>query len=513
MKKKFGSTVAGASLILSIIALFSKGIGFIREVIYANKFGLSTEYELFLVGAAVPIFINTAIIYLTQNYYIPSYNQALRISKEASLEFFNFTFWWLIIICIFISLLLAALSSIVISFFIGDTSSTTSIIGRKIFLLFILTIPFNAVIAVISAKMQADFKFIYPAVIQIVLNLLVIIFILVFTDYMKIFVLPISFVAAYIISALILIKVTSSEIKFSPKTIFNKMQIYSDYKSFVFLLIIEILSLSYMILDRYFYDVVPDGGIAALNYAIVIFALPISIISLPFVTTVFSKFSQNSNFAQELNKEDYKNALTINNFLMIPISFLMLFGGELFLSFFYEHGQFTSESTKITAGTLNYYTIGLVLYSSYLIVVKYLYSTKLIGKVLFISILAFVLKLVFNLIFVKYLFQDGLALSTSLVYIISFIVGFYFINAGLSFSERSFYLKSLIYFFINSLISLVITFLVVNVTPNGNIYQNIFAGLLFVFIYSMNSFLLKDKEFNLIVETVNKFFSRLRLKF
>ena len=91
MKKKFGSTVAGASLILSIIALFSKGIGFIREIIYANKFGLSNEYELFLVGAAIPIFINTAIIYLTQNYYIPSYNQALKISKEASLKFFNFT--------------------------------------------------------------------------------------------------------------------------------------------------------------------------------------------------------------------------------------------------------------------------------------------------------------------------------------------------------------------------------------------------------------------------------------
>lgn len=513
MKKKFGSTVAGASLILSIIALFSKGIGFIREIIYANKFGLSNEYELFLVGAAIPIFINTAIIYLTQNYYIPSYNQALKISKEASLKFFNFTFWWLIIFCLLISILLAASSSLLLSFFIGDLTSQTSITGRKIFLLFVLTIPFNAVIAVISAKMQADFRFIYPAVVQIVLNLLVIIFILLFTDLMRIYVLPVSFVAAYIISALSLIKVTSNEIKFEPKIIFDKKQIYSDYKSFVFLLLIEILSLSYMILDRYFYDVVPAGGIAALNYAIVIFALPISIIALPFVTTVFSKFSQNSNFAQELNKEDYKSALTINNFLMIPISFLMLFGGELFLATFYEHGQFNSESTIITARTLNYYTIGLVLYSSYLIVVKYLYSVKLVGKVLFIAVLAFVLKLIFNFIFVKNLFQDGLALSTSLVYIISFVIGFWFINAGLSFSERSFYLKSLVYFLINSLISFVITFLVISITFQSNVYQNIFTVLLFIFIYVLNSFLLNDKEFKLIVETFNKFLSRLRLKF
>lgn len=513
MRKNFVSTVAGASLILSIVALLGKGIGFVREIIYANKFGLSTDYEIFLVGAAVPIFLNTAIIYLTQNFFIPAYNQALKKSYADAIEFFNFSFWWLVSISVLISILLALLSNPTVSLFVGSASSAFKEDGINIFLLFLITIPANTVISVITAKMQADFKFIYPAVIQIVLNVVIIILILIFTNLLRIYVLPMSFVAAYFISALLLLRRSAKEIKFNYKTMMNKDKISSNYKTFLFLLLIEVLSLSYMLLDRYFYDIVPVGGIAALNYAIVIFALPISIISLPFVTTVFSKFSQNSQFAQELNKNDFNFALTINNFLMVPISFLLFFGGETFLRIFYEHGQFTAESTRITASTLNYYTIGLVLYSSYLIIVKYLYSVQLVSKVLYISIAAFLLKLTFNFLFVNHFKHDGLALSTSIVYIISFLIGFYLIDLGKRSSEKIFYLKSLVYFLLNSLTSLLLTHIVFYIIDLQHLYKNILAFIFFIGFYLLYSNLLNDKEYNVVQETISKFLLRLKLKF
>lgn len=513
MKKSFIATVAGASLILTVIALFSKGIGFIREIIYANKFGLTDDYELFLVATAVPIFINTAILYLTQNYFIPLYNQALRQSKHSAIEFFNFTFWWFLIISLIICILLAAISQHIVNTFIPQTPFSNREIASNLFLLFLITMPFNAVISVISAKMQADFKFIFPAIIQIMLNLIVIGLIVIFAKSFKVYILPLSFVAAYFLSSVILILVSMKEISFNIKVVFNIKEISDSYKVFFYLLIIEILSLSYMLLDRYFYNVLPTGGIAALNYAIVIIALPVSIFSIPFLTTVFSKFSQNSQFNHELNKDDYKFALTINNFIMIPVSILILFGGEVFLKLFYEHGQFTDESTRITASTLKYYTIGLLLYSSYLIVVKYLYSLKQISTVLMISVLAFIIKLLFNFILVDNLKQDGLALSTSLVYIVSFIIGFYFIKVGINFSERNFYLKSVLYFMFNSIVSLLMTYSILSIMNTQTIFKSILALLLFISIYLSNSYLLHDKEIMIIESTVKRFFSRLKLKF
>ena len=301
MKRKIGLSIAGSSLLLAIITLFGKGIGFFREIIYANKFGLSAEFDLFLVGSAIPIAINTVIIYLSQNYFIPGYNHALRLSQAAADEFFNYSFWLFFLGGICISLVLLIFSSIVIDLFFPSSSIFTREIGLKIYLLFLVTIPFNSGISLITSKLLAEFNFLYPAAIQILLNTLVIISILLFAHFLTIYVLPLSFIIAYIIAFLVLFSTSAKKIKFNFIEVMRKRNSNNSINTFLLLIIIEVLSLSYMIVDRFFYDKVPSGGIASLNYAIVIFALPISIFSIPFITIVFSKFSKYSMEAPELN--------------------------------------------------------------------------------------------------------------------------------------------------------------------------------------------------------------------
>ncbi|MDR3626627.1 MAG: hypothetical protein P4L45_07330, partial [Ignavibacteriaceae bacterium] len=64
MAKKFTSTIAGASLLITVVGLISRGMGFIREIIFANFFGLSADYDIYLIGTVLPVAINTIIIYL-----------------------------------------------------------------------------------------------------------------------------------------------------------------------------------------------------------------------------------------------------------------------------------------------------------------------------------------------------------------------------------------------------------------------------------------------------------------
>ncbi len=93
MSKKFTSTIAGASLLITSVGLISRGLGFIREATYASKFGLQNQFDIYLIGAVVPIIINTSILYLSQNYFIPAYHQKQQVSKEEAKVFFNNTFW------------------------------------------------------------------------------------------------------------------------------------------------------------------------------------------------------------------------------------------------------------------------------------------------------------------------------------------------------------------------------------------------------------------------------------
>ena len=67
MNQKFTSTIAGASIFISIVGLLSRGLGFIREMIFANNFGLETEFDLYLVGAVLPISIKSVILYIKRD--------------------------------------------------------------------------------------------------------------------------------------------------------------------------------------------------------------------------------------------------------------------------------------------------------------------------------------------------------------------------------------------------------------------------------------------------------------
>ena len=92
MKQKFTSTIAGASIFISVIGLLSRGLGFIREMIFANNFGLETEFDLYLVAAVLPITINSIILYIGQNYFIPGFQKSNSVNQEESHKYYNQSF-------------------------------------------------------------------------------------------------------------------------------------------------------------------------------------------------------------------------------------------------------------------------------------------------------------------------------------------------------------------------------------------------------------------------------------
>ena len=89
MSKKFASTIAGASIIITIVGLLSKAFGFLREVIFAAFFGLGTDFEVYLIAAVFPITINSVLLYLGQNYYIPIYSNIKFEGSKKENELFN----------------------------------------------------------------------------------------------------------------------------------------------------------------------------------------------------------------------------------------------------------------------------------------------------------------------------------------------------------------------------------------------------------------------------------------
>lgn len=491
------SSIAGASIVLTLLGFLSKGIGFIREIIYANYFGLSPEFDLFLSSIALPNVINTATIYLTQHYFIPSYNKINSESEEEGIKFFNKTFWFFVLCGLIISLSLFFTSDIILGAYMKSISIDMREKGLRIFLLFLITIPINAGMSVIMAYQQAKFKFVYPAFALIFLNVLVIIMILFFSGIFQIFILPISFICAYFISFIYLYVLVKDNLKLNSISLIKEKFRISNLNILLSLIFIEGLSLSYVLIDRFFIGQVSAGGIAAVNYAFVIYSLPISLFSIPLVTTLFSKFSN----SPATLKSDFKSGYGMIFFIMIPFMFLFYFWGDLFLYLFYERGKFTSTDTSITYAVLRNFSFGLIFISTYHLMVKILYSLNKYIIVLVISVLAFFIKAILSLYLVKIFAQNGLALATTFVYVFLFISGITMIALKMDIIDLNNFIFKLIYFLICGLSAYLVTKTFLSFLSINNILLMIITLISFISIYILNSFITQIHEFDLISDT------------
>lgn len=494
MNNNILKSVAGASIILTLLGFLSKGIGFIREIVYANKFGLSIEFDLFLISFTIPNLINTATIYLCQHYFIPAFNDEKKISISNGKEFFIRTFW----IFTFLGLLLASvlffLSDNIVQLFLNSHAVESKTIASNLFSTFLITVPINSGMAVIMAYQQAKFNFVTPAISLTMMNVTVIAGLLFLTEYFKIYVLPLSFAIGYILAFGFLLLRVKGDFQILPiRSIFiNKSK--NNFRVIVSLIFIEGLSLSYVLIDRLFISEVSDGGISALNYAFVVFSLPISLFSIPLVTTLFSKFSSNTDKLID----DIRNAYGMIFYIMLPVSFLFYFWGDLIFISFYEGGKFSSANTIKTFSVLKYYSFGLVFISIYHLFVKIFYSIKKYDYVMIISVSGIIVKIVLSALLVNIYKEDGLALSTTLLYAFLMFAGTMFIVTQVRVIDFFIFVKRILLILMNLFLALILSEVTSFLFNMNHLAIDLFKIFLFLSIFYLTSLLLKEYEIIII---------------
>lgn len=510
MSRKFTSTIAGASIFISIIGLVSRGLGFIREIIFAKNFGLEREFDLYLVGAVLPITINTILLYIGQNYFIPEFQKISLGSKEQSQKYFNQSILLFTSAGLVLASLLFFTSELIINFYmpLADFSSMEAAIS--VFQIFLITIPFSAAISVLSALLQSLYEFKYPAISILFLNVSVIILLLLLSNQFGVYIIPVGFVIGTLFQFGYLLFKSRKFLEFD--FLLNKkgLNISSSVlnSSIIVIILIESVGQLYSIFDRYFLGHVSPGGIASLNYAFIIFLLPISIFSLSLATVVFPKITQAIvNSSKSDLQRIYSESISINILIFMPFTFVLFYFGDTILKIAFERGKFLGESTAITYNVLKCYSISLVFYSVYTVLNKMFYSLNLAKLLLLITVLGIMLKMFFNSLLVSQYQQDGLAISTSLSFIFFFTVSYLVINRKLEATDKTLFVKEFCFYFINSCVSMLIIKILSNILSVNKIIADIFILFIFIFIYCLNLILSQHK----ILVFLNQLFPTMNL--
>lgn len=507
MSKQFSSTIAGAAILITGVGLVSKGFGFLREIVYANNFGLQTNFDSYLVGAVLPITLNTSIIYLAQNFFIPTYHKKLHEGKERSINFLASSFWLFLLLSTCVSIILYISSPLIISSYLTHKNPQVYEAVLQIFRIFIFTIPLNAGFAILSSYFQAEYNFKSPALSTLFQNIIIILLVVLFTKTIGVLAIPIGYLIGTALQLFYLIYLLKGRKELLAFRLFSEIgELKIADKTFLTIVFVEIINQLYILVDRYFFGSVDTGGIAALNYAFILFALPISIFSLALSTAIFPKLSQafgsKDNESAEFN---YLSGLRINIFLFIPIAMILFLFGDSIIQLFYQRGSYTANDTQLTYAILKLYSISLVFFSSYAIINKVVYGAGLVKQLLIISILVFIAKIVLNFLLVQNYKQNGLALSTTICFIVLSVSCYLVILSKLKFKITKQLLVTISFYLINGIIAYLVSEIFDELFYLPQLLSFFIQIIIFIGVFAVNVILIEPKEYLMIKDTLFRY--------
>jgi len=407
-----------AILGVSGVVIVSKLLGFLREMVIAERFGTSHEYDIFLIAIAIPVFLNLVISRATNFLTVPF------LSKQAVTD--DGQRDWRAVWSVFNSVLAVVISLIILVIVFAPylvqavgTALSGDDLRQAIFFCRVISIILllGFLESLLRSALNVQKQFVYPAVGSIILNIVVITVIYIFSGKWS--------VSAIMFGLLlgIFLQVVFLSLKcwnFRLLKYFNLNLFGPEIKKVLgvggIIIAVELIASTFFLIDRYYASDMQTGVVSALNYSNLLVMLPVNIAGFAIASVVFPYLSERSGSDKtadftKLLGSSLSLALTIG----IPCGvFYFLFARELIAAIFFR-GAFDLLSLEMTSKILVTMAPYLVFMFLYTILIQACYSSERQKAVFYVSVLAIALKFVLTGLFKLWFGYPGIGAATSVV--------------------------------------------------------------------------------------------------
>ena len=408
------------TLSVTLIILFSKGIGFIREMIMANYFGrnwitdaYNSAYSLFYLPVLLfssCITSNLVPLYIKKENAL-GHDSANRFASNALNVFLFFS----LIISTVMMVFAPELVGLVYPGFDGETFRLTTHLSR---IMYPALIFFVAGI-VLSTVLNAQEHFIAAQLTGLPLSFALIFAAVFLSDSYGIHAQAWGVFAAGVLQIVILYPTLRKSYRYSLSLKIND----PDFKHLCILAVPALLSmavneLNHMI-DRMLASSLNPGDISAMTYAFKLITFMIGVLVVPLTTISFSKMSKeavkkdNSAIIPHIHK-----SLSLLLFAILPIVMMASVCSEDIIRLAYGRGQFDEESVKITGVVFMFYVIGVPFFGVRDLLNRVFHSLQDTKTPMIIAAVSMAVNIVLNLILRKYMGVNGLAFATAIAALI-----------------------------------------------------------------------------------------------
>ncbi|MBE3591347.1 MAG: murein biosynthesis integral membrane protein MurJ [Thermoanaerobacter sp.] len=409
-------TVKAASVIM-IITLLSKIFGFLRDMALASQFGTSVSMDAYNMATVIPMILFAAVTASIATTVVPIFTEYLqREGKQKAFDFINNLLGVVLIATVVLTFLGFIFAPYLVKFVAPAFTGEKFELTVKLTTILLPTMVLIAASNIFTGALQAMEHFTVPAMIGIPYNIIVITVATLYGSKFGITIVAYSIIIATFIQALMQLPVLYK--------LGYKLKLRVNFKDEgvkrVILLSMPVLmgtgiQTINVYVDRVIASFLPDGSIAALNYANRLNMFALGIFSTAIATVIYPVLSKHSvaddkeGFLKSLNF-----AVSGILYVLIPVSVGAMVLRVPIIKVLFQRGAFDERSTYLTSIALFYFSIGMTAYGLRDVLSRSFYSMKDTKTPMINGAIAVLLNIALNLILVRYLKLGGLALSTSI---------------------------------------------------------------------------------------------------
>lgn len=414
-------TITFSVLIITVLSVFSKLLGFLRETVVAYYFGTTHEADIFFLVFGLFTFITSAVGISLGVSFLPVFikERSKKGDLYANRLAFRFTtqlFFFFIPILIILLIFSDNIAQMIAPSFSAEAIEKVSDYIRKLSCVGYFTIMSYVFFDILNAYKKYGIR----QLTGMLFSVISIIFLLLFSDTWGIKALIYSAVIAYLLQyAIIAFIVFPGKVPLSKLNIFSFHGMRETYSSIIPVLLGTGVWYFRNAIDRVIATGLDVGSISALNYSGTLFSLINTIVIASIVTVFYTEFSHQytEKKMEDVSKTLNKGIVSLS-MILCPIMVVSIIEAKDIITILFLRGEFKQESVYLTSITFSLYLLGTPFYAMRDILTRFCYAIDEKRISVRNSIIAVLCNIPLSYVFSKYWGAGGITLASAFVSIL-----------------------------------------------------------------------------------------------
>ena len=417
-------------MLVTLVIIASKAVGFVREMVVAHYFGTLPENDAYVAAYAlfyVPVLLLNSCITST---LVPMYTEArARRGLARADRFASNTINILALAALGLTVLMLALAEPLVRLIYPGYEPWKAALTVEMVRIMVLTLMFNITSISLASLLNAQEKYIAAQITGFPLSFAIILAAALFAGRYGVRALAWGVFAANILQTLVLIPFMRGWFNYRLIVNFRDRR----FRRLVRLagpavLSMAVSELNHMV-DQWRASYGNAGDVSALSYGYKVITLLTGVIIVPLTTIMFSRMSRlvAENDRRGILQIVRRSTVTIA-MVMTPIIAICAVGNQDVIKALYLSGEFDLNSASVTAGVFLFYVIGVLGFGLRDLLNRTFHAMQDTRTTMYVSAGIVVANVILNSVFHRLMGVRGLALATTISGTAGMLVLFYLLR-------------------------------------------------------------------------------------